>query len=501
MIMPYALLSVYDKTGLVQLAHALTQAGWTLLASGGTAASLRSAGFGVTDVSEYTQSPEVLGGRVKTLHPAIHAGILARSTPSDLEQLNTHGWKLIDLVVANLYPFQETVSRPNANPEDVIENIDIGGVALIRAAAKNHERVMLLCDPSDYDTFFHAFQSGLISPEMRKGMALKGFRMTAQYDAAVSAYFSGEEVLDIQAYGVQKLRYGENPHQSAHLYTYQPDIGPLGGRVIQGKELSYNNLLDLDAAWRAVLSFQKPSVCIVKHLSPCGLASSDKLELAYKSAYECDPVSAFGGVIACSHIVDMSTAMQMKDLFIECIIAPDFHHQALEVLSRKKNCRLVVMADKEIDPKYEFRSILRGFLKQEVDIGDPENAHYEVVTMRHPTQEEWDALNFAWKACQHVKSNAIVLAQGQATVGIGGGQPNRVDSVQIAIRRAGSRVQGAVMASDAFFPFADSIHAAAAAGITAVIQPGGSVRDTESIAAADEAGIAMVFTHVRHFRH
>jgi phosphoribosylaminoimidazolecarboxamide formyltransferase / IMP cyclohydrolase len=501
MMMPFALLSVHDKTGLLGLAGALTRAGWTLIASGGTAAALRQAGIWVIDVSEYTQSPEVLGGRVKTLHPAIHAGILARSTPTDLEQLNAHNWKRIDLVVANLYPFEQTASRPGVSLEEVIENIDIGGVALIRAAAKNHDRVMLLCDPRDYDTFIYTMQSGEVSAEMRKQMALKGFRTTAKYDAAISSYFAGDDVLDLQGHVVQNLRYGENPHQSAQLYSYQPDAGPMGGRVIQGKELSYNNLLDLDAAWRAVLSFQKPSVCIVKHLSPCGLASQDTLALAYKAAIECDPVSAFGGVIACSHIVDVDTALQMKDLFIECVIAPDFDQQALEVLSRKKNCRLVVMPDKEIVPKYELRSIMRGFLKQDVDTGDPENAHYEVVTQRMPTPAEWDGLNFAWKACQHVKSNAIVIVQGQATVGIGGGQPNRVDSVQIAVQRAGSRTKGAIMASDAFFPFADSIHAAAAAGITAVIQPGGSVRDAESIAAANEAGIAMVFTHIRHFRH
>jgi phosphoribosylaminoimidazolecarboxamide formyltransferase / IMP cyclohydrolase len=271
MMMPFALLSVHDKTGLLGLAGALTRAGWTLIASGGTAAALRQAGIWVIDVSEYTQSPEVLGGRVKTLHPAIHAGILARSTPTDLEQLNAHNWKRIDLVVANLYPFEQTASRPGVSLEEVIENIDIGGVALIRAAAKNHDRVMLLCDPRDYDTFIFTMQSGEVSAEMRKQMALKGFRTTAKYDAAISSYFAGDDVLDLQGHVVQNLRYGENPHQSAQLYSYQPDAGPMGGRVIQGKELSYNNLLDLDAAWRAVLSFQKPSVCIVKHLSPCVL--------------------------------------------------------------------------------------------------------------------------------------------------------------------------------------------------------------------------------------
>jgi len=499
--MSFALLSVSDKTGLVDLASNLHQMGWTLLASGGTAQAIRSAGLPVIEVSEYTGSPEILTGRVKTLHPAIHAGILARSSSRDTQQMRELGWELIDLVVVNLYPFEKIIQKPGVSQEEVIENIDIGGVALIRAAAKNHERVILICDPGDYSELIQALRTNEVTSELRMHWALKGFWTTAHYDASISDYFSRDESLRLNGFCIQSLRYGENPHQSAQVFGYQPGSSPLGGKVLQGKELSYNNLLDLDASWRAVLSFDKPSVCIVKHLSPCGIASSETLSHAYTSALASDPVSAFGGVVACNRPLDGETATSMKDLFIECVIAPGFSDDALNVLQRKKNCRLIEIPDKNIIPNFEIRSILRGFLKQNIDLGDPENTTYRIVTNREPTDAEWEALIFAWKACQHVKSNAIVLAQGEATVGIGGGQPNRVDSVRIAIQRAGKRACESVMASDAFFPFADSIEIAAQAGVRAVIQPGGSVRDAESIDAANAAGMAMVFTNVRHFRH
>jgi phosphoribosylaminoimidazolecarboxamide formyltransferase / IMP cyclohydrolase len=499
--MPTALLSVYDKTGLLELARSLHEMGWKLLASGGTALELRKGQLPVSEVSEYTGSPEILGGRVKTLHPAVHAGILARPTGNDINQVQDRGWRLIDMVVVNLYPFEQTISRHGVSQEEAIENIDIGGVALIRAAAKNLDRVILLCDPGDYAETLKAVRAHQLSPQLRKRLALKGFQTTARYDSAIAAYFSEMETFQLQGYAVQTLRYGENPHQSAQVYGYQPGSGPLGGKVLQGKALSYNNLLDLDAAWRAALSFDKPSICIVKHLSPCGIAVSEKLSDAYTAALESDPTSAFGGVIASNRTLDVDTAQKMVDLFIECIIAPGFDANSLAVLAKKKNCRLVEMPDSKIDPQIELRSINRGFLVQQVDMGDPAGGDDKVVTRRQPSREEWKALNFAWKACQHVKSNAIVLAQGEATVGIGGGQPNRVDSVRIAIRRAADRSRTAVMASDAFFPFADSIEIAAEAGITAVIQPGGSVRDSDIIAAADAAGMAMVFTGVRHFKH
>jgi phosphoribosylaminoimidazolecarboxamide formyltransferase/IMP cyclohydrolase len=499
--MPTALLSVYDKTDLLDFAHGLHKLGWTLLASGGTALVLRSAGLPVVEVADYTGSPEILGGRVKTLHPAIHAGILARSRAGDIAQVKEQRWELIDMVVVNLYPFEETITRPGVNQEEALENIDIGGVALIRAAAKNHDRVLLLCDPSDYGEVIIALQTERVFPELRRRLALKGFQTTAQYDFAITAYFSGTESFHIQGYAKHKLRYGENPHQTAQVYAYQIGSDPLGGKVLQGKELSYTNLLDLDAAWRAVLSFEKPTICIVKHLSPCGIASSDIMSHAYLAALNSDPVSAFGGVIGSNRSLDGETADKIKELFIECVIAPGFDPMALETLGHKKNCRLLEMPDTHIDPQFEIRSINHGFLVQQVDMGDPNGIDYKVVSTRAPNLEEREALTFAWKACQHVKSNAIGLAQGESTVGIGSGQPNRVDSVRISIRRAGDRARGSVMASDAFFPFPDSIKIAAEAGITAVIQPGGSLRDADSIAAADSAGMAMVFTGVRHFRH
>jgi phosphoribosylaminoimidazolecarboxamide formyltransferase/IMP cyclohydrolase len=499
--MPSAILSVYDKTGLVQFAAGLADLGWTLIASGGTARLLQQNNLAVTEVADYTGSPEILNGRVKTLHPAIYGGLLARATASDLAELSALGWEPIDLVAVNLYPFEATVAKPGVRLEDAIENIDIGGVTLIRAAAKNFERVTLVCDPSDYTRVLEEIKSGGTTAETRRALALKGFTHTAHYDSAISAYLNPNGALQIQANPVNTLRYGENPHQNATLYSFTPGKGPFGGSVLQGKELSYNNLLDLDAAWKAALSYERPTICIVKHLSPCGIASADRLKDAFQAALASDPVSAFGGVIASNRPFDGETAAAIGSLFVECIIAPEFSEDARTVLANKKNLRLVETDVLKIEPDYELRTITGGLLKQSIDHGDPEGTEWKVVSSRQPTPDEWTALRFAWKACQHVKSNAIVFAQGEATVGIGGGQPNRVDCVRIAIQRAGEKAQGAVMASDAYFPFADSVETAAAAGITAVVQPGGSVRDQESLAAADAAGMAMVVTGVRHFRH
>ena len=499
--MPKAILSVFDKTGLVEFASGLVSLGWTLIASGGTARLLRDNDLAVTEVADYTGSPEILNGRVKTLHPAIHGGLLARPTASDLGELHALGWDYIDLVASNLYPFEATVAKPNVTLEDAIENIDIGGVTLIRAAAKNFERVTLVCDPGDYTQVLGEIKNGGPTLETRRMLALKGFNLTTHYDSAISAYLNPQNALQIQAYPVSKLRYGENPHQSATLYAYTPGKGPFGGTVLQGKELSYNNLLDIDAAWKAALSYERPSICIVKHLSPCGIASADRLKDAFQAALASDPVSAFGGVIASNRPFDGETAEAIGSLFVECIIAPGFTEEARAVLANKKNLRLVETDAVKIETDYELRTVAGGILQQSLDRGDPDGTVWEVVSSRQPTPEEWTALRFAWKACQHVKSNAIVFAKGEATVGIGGGQPNRVDCVRIAIQRAGDKVEGAVMASDAFFPFADSVETAATAGITAVIQPGGSIHDAESLAAAESAGMAMVVTGVRHFRH
>ena len=503
--MPTALFSVHDKTGLVDFARGLHNLGWSLIASGGTANLLRENKLPVTEVADYTGSPEILGGRVKTLHPAIHGGLLARSTEADRADLDRVNADYIDLVAVNLYPFEETIAKPNVTLADAIENIDVGGVTLIRASAKNNERVTLVCDPADYASVLAEVGNGGITPETRSRLAVKGFAATAHYDSAIAAFLGGSapDAIQLTAYPVQALRYGENPHQSATLYSFEAGAGPLGGEVLQGKELSYNNLLDLDAAWKVAASFERPTICIVKHLSPCGVASADQLVDAYRAAFEGDKISAFGGVIASNRPFDGETAEALGDLFAECIAAPGFAAEALTVLAKKKNCRLVEMPDMAIEPRYELRSITRGLLKQDVDLGDPVGTgdSWVVVSKRQPTEAEWTSLRFAWKACQHVKSNAIVFVQGEATVGIGGGQPNRVDCVRIAAERAGGKSRGAVMASDAFFPFPDSVEIGAQSGITAIVQPGGSVRDNEAIATADAANIAMVVTGVRHFRH
>lgn len=502
--MPKAILSVYDKSGLVEFAGGLVKLGWDLLASGGTARLLAQNQVPVTEVADYTGSPEILDGRVKTLHPAIHGGLLARQRPEDMAELAHLGWGPIDLVAVNLYPFEATIARLDATLEEAIENIDIGGVALIRAAAKNHSRVTLICNPADYPGVLqHLQQSGTVPPEVRRALAVKGFSLTARYDTAISSYLSGSGAETLVLYPtLTPLRYGENPHQQATLYSLTPTTGPFGGRILQGKEISYNNLLDLDAAWRSVNSYEKTTLCIVKHLSPCGIASAETLEEAYRLALASDPVSAFGGVIAANRPLDEATAQVLSDLFIECIAAPGFEPGARAVLGRKKNLRLVEMPLLPVETGFELRSItFGGILKQSVDTGDPAGTEWKVVSERQPSEEEWQALRFAWKACQYVRSNAIVFACGEATVGIGGGQPNRVDCVRIAAERAGERARGAVMASDAFFPFPDSVETAIKAGVTAIIHPGGSIRDAESIAVANVAGAAMVTTGVRHFRH
>jgi phosphoribosylaminoimidazolecarboxamide formyltransferase/IMP cyclohydrolase len=507
--MAIALLSVSDKSGLFEFASGLHQMGWRLLASGGTANFLRRAGLPVEDVAQLTGSPEILGGRVKTLHPVIHGGILARETEADAADLERIAAQFIDLVVVNLYPFEQVISCSGSTLVQAIENIDIGGVALIRAAAKNFARVTVLTDVLDYpDVLAELRKDGRVSDAARQRLARKAFAHTAAYDTAISRYLGaeqpqaeGQQMLRLELHPIGELRYGENPHQKATLYSYNPETGPLGGNLLRGKALSYNNIMDLDAAWRSVLSFEKPAVCIVKHLSPCGVAASSSLEAAFRSALASDPVSAFGGVLAANRTFDLETANALGDLFVECICAPGFTEEALNVLAARKNLRLLSMPNTSISPDFELRSVNQGVLRQTLDLGDPEDANWRIVTGRQPTEAEWVGLRFAWRACQPVKSNAIVLAAGEATVGIGSGQPNRVDAVRIAVQRAGPRATGAVMASDAFFPFPDSIIEAAKAGVTAVIAPGGSLRDPDAIEAANLASMAMVFTGVRHFRH
>lgn len=499
--MPKAILSVSNKENLIPFAKHLAALKWELLASGGTAKLLTEADIPVIEISKYTGSPEILDGRVKTLHPFIHGGILAQNTPSHQADLDSMGIDFIDLVVCNLYPFQETIQKADVTLEDAIENIDIGGVTLLRAAAKNYQRVSVLCDVDDYQGFLDKINRDSLSAEDRFTYAVKAFKHTAQYDAAIANYLSRGEITSLALHKQSTLRYGENPHQEACYLTYQSDSGPLGGEFLQGKELSYNNYLDLDAAWRAVVSFTEPTIVIVKHLSPCGIASATKLSEAYQNALASDPISAYGGVIASNMTLDCETAKAMSELFVECIIAPGFSDEALQLYAAKKNCRLILMPNLEVKPTIEYRSVNQGLLVQTIDQGDSDPENWKVVSKRQPSQEEMQSLRFAWKACQHVKSNAIVFASGNSTVGIGGGQPNRVDCVHIAAKRAGEKSKGAVMASDAFFPFPDSVEAAAHYGITAIIQPGGSKRDQESIDLADRHNMVMVVTGFRHFKH
>ena len=529
-----AILSVYDKRNLVDLARGLDALGWELVASGGTARLLRDAGVDVVPVSAVTGTPELLGGRVKTLHPAIHGGILARDSEADRAELAAQGIGFIDLVVCNLYPFQQTVARPETTLAEAVEQIDIGGVTLLRAAAKNYARVTVLNDPADYmDVLAELQENGSVGQTTRLGLAAKAFAHTRDYDTAITAYLSGlggeasfaneasfptmpddsgkelPERLKLELTRIQSLRYGENPHQAAALYGGTSDDGPLGGRLLQGKALSYNNLLDLDAAWQAAESFAEPAVVIVKHLSPCGIAVAATPAAAFPLALASDPVSAFGGVIAVNRPVDgsFSEAVDAAALFIEAIIAPAFDDDARAWFAeKKKNCRLVVLGDSQVSSRHQLRSIRGGYLAQRIDQGDPEGTEWLVVSQRQPTDVEWRALRFSWQVVQQVKSNAIVFADApgsdtSATVGIGGGLPSRVDAVRLAAAKAGDRAQGAVMASDAFFPFPDGVEVAAEAGITAVIEPGGSVRDQEVVTAANRLGLALVFTGARHFKH
>ena len=513
-----AILSVYDKEGLVELAEGLAAQGWELIASGGTARKLREAGLAVVDVAQVTGTAEMLEGRVKTLHPAVHGAILARDTAADRAELDERGMAPIDLVVCNLYPFTETVAREGVTMAEAIEQIDIGGVTLLRAGAKNFARVAVVSHPADYGTVLAEIeQKGGVSAETRRRLAQKAFAHTRNYDTAITAYLSeaGAEgglpaLFNLDLVQVQALRYGENPHQQAALYAPEADAGPLGGELLQGKPLSYNNLLDLDAAWRAAAGFDEPAVVIVKHLSPCGIATDpyDPAH-AFPAALASDPVSAFGGVIAVNRPVDeaFAHAVGEAELFVEAVIAPRFSPDAQEWFAgNKKNCRLVALPGVDLAKdaqikRLDVRAIRGGYLIQQQDPGSPAETDWKVVTEREPTADEWEALRFAWRAVPHVKSNAIVFARPRATVGIGGGLPSRVDAVRLAATKAGAAAEGAVMASDAFFPFPDGVEVAAAAGVTAVIQPGGSIRDEQVIAAADELGLAMVFTGRRHFRH
>ncbi|MTV25959.1 bifunctional phosphoribosylaminoimidazolecarboxamide formyltransferase/IMP cyclohydrolase [Nitriliruptoraceae bacterium ZYF776] len=510
-----ALVSCFDKTGVVELAQALHDRGVELVSTGSTAATIRDAGVPVTEVADLTGFPECLDGRVKTLHPRVHAGILAdRNDPAHVAELAELDVTPFDLVVVNLYPFERTV-QSGAGDDDVIEMIDIGGPTMIRAAAKNHGSVGVLVDPADYDEVLAALDDGGLGLELRRRLAATAFRHTAAYDALVATWFERDETLPSQLSlalpRVTTLRYGENPHQRAALYRVPiaaTDTGALGlagvadAEQLHGKELSYNNLLDTDAAWGMAVDLDEPCIAIIKHTNPAGYATADDLETAYTRALEGDPVSAFGGIVAANRRVDAATAARITDVFTEVVIAPGYDDDALELLRAKKNLRILAMADAS-RPRHgvQLRSISGGLLVQDLDVGAEPYGDWRIVTEARPDDATLADLRFAWTACKHTKSNAIVLAHDGQLVGCGAGQMSRVDSVRLAVERSGERHTGAVLASDAFFPFRDGPDAAAAAGIRAIVQPGGSVRDDEVIAAADEHGIPMVFTGRRHFRH
>ena len=506
--MSRALLSAWDKTGLVELGRGLDALGWELVASGGSARALAEAGLPVLSVESVTGFAEVLGGRVKTLHPAIHAGILARPTDAHLGELAERGLAPIDLVVCNLYPFSATVAKEGVSEAEAIEQIDIGGVTLLRAAAKNFERVAVVCDPGSYAGVLAELALGNLSVERRRELALAAFRHTAGYDAAIATWLGAgsqlPESLHLSAQRVEVLRYGENPHQQAALYRWQGS--PPAFEQIQGKALSYNNIADLEAAQAMPAEFERPAVAIVKHANPCGLAVAETATEAFSKALACDPVSAFGSIIASNRLVDVDFVKAIGKLFVEVLVAPEFSDEALARLAkRKRNCR-VLKSTSASDPGAPLkglsaRTVAGGLLVQTDDSAGGDRSSWRVVSQRQPTEAEMDDLAFAWLACKHVKSNAILLAHDGATIGVGAGQMNRVDAVRIAARAAGDKAHGAVLASDAFFPFADGLEAAAAAGVGACVQPGGSIRDDEVIAAADRLGIAMVLTGERHFRH
>jgi phosphoribosylaminoimidazolecarboxamide formyltransferase/IMP cyclohydrolase len=504
-----ALLSVSDKTGLVELAQALVRHGVALISTGGTARALREAGLQVQDVATLTGQPEILDGRVKTLQPRIHGGILAkRADPAHMATLAEHGIAPIDLVVVNLYPFQATVAS-GADFDTCIENIDIGGPAMIRASAKNHADVAIVTDPADYARIVEALDGGGIAAALRRELARKAFAHTAAYDAAIATWLAGDSLPDpllVAAPLVQTLRYGENPHQAAGLYRFeQGRPGVASGRQLQGKELSYNNLQDADAAVELVASFAGPAVAIIKHTNPCGVAVADALPLAWERALAADPVSAFGGIVALNREVEAVTAEGLASLFLEVVVAPGFADAALAVLGRKANLRLITL-DRLPEPgdgMLDIRSVGGGLLVQARDTATSEPSSWSCATRRQPTAEERAGLAFAWSVVRHVRSNAIVMARGQVTAGIGAGQTSRVGAVELAARQAAASGGDGplVLASDAFFPFADGIERAAEAGVTAVIQPGGSMRDQEVVEACDRHGIAMLVTGRRHFKH
>ncbi len=503
-------MSVYDKTGIVDFADGLVKAGYDIISSGGTARTLLENDITTEKVEELTGFPEILGGRVKTLHPKVHGGILYRRGPDDTEA-EKHSLPDLNLVAVNLYPFSEVISKEHTL-DDAVENIDIGGVALLRAAAKNHEYVTVVCNPNRYDSVLESLQNhDEVTHELRKELALEAFMHTAAYDAEIYRYlhgrYTGEEYPEMYLVAgkkVQDLRYGENPNQSAAFYHTEttPESSVIKAKKLHGKTLSYNNILDLDAGIDIAKDFAEPTVVAIKHTNPSGIASGDDLLNAYKKAYGCDPISIFGGIVAVNREVTKELAQEMNKIFLEAVIAPGFEDEAITILKKKKNLRIMNLEGWNAEPEgVVYAKVAEGLLVQGRNTKKLDMSELKVTSEREPTQDELEAMEYAWKAVKHVKSNAIVFARKDHTVGIGAGQMSRVDSVKIAHMKAQSDTDGCAMASDAFFPFRDAVDAAAEAGITAVIQPGGSIRDQEVIDAVNEHGMSMVFTGYRVFKH
>jgi len=511
-----AIISVSDKTGIIELAAKLSELGVEIISTGGTAVVIRQAGIPVTEVSEVTGFPECLDGRVKTLHPSIHAGVLAiRKNEEHMRQLDELGINPIDFVIVNLYPFKQTILKKDVKLEEAIENIDIGGPTLLRAAAKNSQDVVVVVDPDDYPRIIDEMQNnGEVSKETKFLLAAKVFEHTAHYDALIAEYLRKQsgaqdfpEFLTLTFEKVQSMRYGENPHQNAVFYR---EIGNYPGSLVNakqlhGKELSFNNINDTNGALSLLSEFDEPTVVAVKHANPCGVGSASSIYDAYKKAYEADPISIFGGIIAANREIDKETAEEINKIFIEIVVAPSYTKEALEILTRKKNIRVLVLEDIQKPRRndvWDVKKVYGGLLvQQENNKLLPEISELKVVTEKKPTEKEMEDLIFAWKVVKHTKSNGIAIARDKQSLGIGAGQVNRIWAVEHAIERSGDKVRGAVLASDAFFPFSDCVEAAAKAGIKAIMQPGGSIRDQESIDACNKYGIAMIFTGIRHFKH
>ncbi|HLO50869.1 MAG TPA: bifunctional phosphoribosylaminoimidazolecarboxamide formyltransferase/IMP cyclohydrolase [Kamptonema sp.] len=513
-----ALLSTSDKTGLIDLARTLVEEfGFDIISSGGTAKTLKDAGLPVTKVAEYTGSPEILGGRVKTLHPRIHGGILARrDVPQDVADLNDNNIRPIDLVVVNLYPFEQTIAKSGVTLAEAIEQIDIGGPAMLRASAKNYPHLTVLCNPDQYNLYLQELREhgGEASLDFRQNCAIAAFNHTANYDSAIAAYLTTQSAQEadksplpqqftLAGKQLQSLRYGENPHQAAAWYQSGANsTGWTTSTILQGKELSYNNLVDLEAARRLIVEFpDSPAAAILKHTNPCGAAIGNTLSEAYQKAFDADSTSAFGGIVALNRSIDAATATALTKTFLECVVAPNCEPEAQEILKGKSKVRVLILPDLQEGEPQTVKIIAGGLLVQDADNAVEDTSKWRVVTEKQPTAEQLEELLFAWKVAKHVKSNAIVVTRDRATLGIGAGQMNRVGSVKIALEQAALKANGAFLASDGFFPFDDSVRSAAAAGIVAIAQPGGSMRDRDSIDAANELGLVMVFTDVRHFLH